>query len=161
LATEKQLFFSQRLFFRSTILALSGTLESTMLIELWERLRGYDKWVETKAIVESADQKKTTLVNRYGNKTDKWTSDDVIVWTDAQGHKQYADFTVDEPSKLFQLIDGETVTIRYNPSRPEEFYYRDLLRYRVRRFLQITLLVLFLVAFLSFLVWLRISPGAK
>jgi hypothetical protein len=36
---------------------------------------------------------------------------------------------------LFQLYCGKTVTIRYDPRKPSSFYLRDLLRYRIRRFL--------------------------
>lgn len=34
-------------------------MKSAMLIELWERLRGYDKWNEAQAKIESSTEKKT------------------------------------------------------------------------------------------------------
>lgn len=34
-------------------------LMASMLIEMWERLRGYNKWVETQATVKSSIEQKT------------------------------------------------------------------------------------------------------
>ncbi|MGD0938938.1 MAG: DUF3592 domain-containing protein [Terracidiphilus sp.] len=123
-----------------------------MLIEIWERLRGYDKWTQTEATVESSVEQKDTVVYR-GNKFDEYSSNDVIVWKDAQGEKQYADFTVQENSPLFQLIDGNSVSIRFNPAKPDEFYYRDLLRERVRKFVGSALVILFIATLIVLRIW--------
>jgi len=37
-----------------------------MLIELWERLRGYDKWIEANAKISSSDMEKIPYMNRSG-----------------------------------------------------------------------------------------------
>ena len=98
-----------------------------MLIEIWERLRGYDKWIETDATVESSEAANYQLHGR-----DLSSSEDVIVWTDAGGEKHRAPFRVQADSPLFQLVQGSTISIRYNPADPEEYYFRELLQARVR-----------------------------
>lgn len=125
-----------------------------MLIELWEKLRGYHKWVQTEAKVRSSKVEKTAHYGRDGSVSYTWASGDQLVWTDEQGQPQSAEFKVDDESPLYQLVGGESVTIRYNPARPEEFYYRDLLRSRLNFFFRMALvaavLALFLVLALSF-----------
>jgi hypothetical protein len=123
-----------------------------MLIEIWERLRGYDKWVQTEAKIESSDVEKTAHSDRYGNVSYTWASGDLLAWTDRQGQKQYAEFTVPDDSPLYQLVGGETVTIRYDPARPDRFYFRELLRTRVHTVVQrILAAVAFLVVLAGFL----------
>jgi hypothetical protein len=122
-----------------------------MLIELWERLRGYDKWIEAQATIRSSTEQKTEEYYR-GQKYDVFTSDDELVWTDTQGVERTAELDVAEDSPLFQLIGGETVTIRYNPSDPGQFFYPELLRGQIVstvRGLSILLAFLFL-AFVPF-----------
>jgi hypothetical protein len=114
-----------------------------MLIELWERLRGYDKWVETDATVEFSD-----LLNRgnrlgLGGVTPQLASRGRIAWRDSNGRKRTAEFGVDDESPLYQLVGGEAVSIRYNPAKPEQYYFRDLLRSRIRRLLQLPLRMIF------------------
>jgi Protein of unknown function (DUF3592) len=114
-----------------------------MLIEIWERLRGYDKWIETQATAESSSVEKTPIKSRYGETVGyEYASGDVITWIDRQGEKQYADFTVPDDSPLYQMVGGETVTIRYDPASPDRFYYRDLLRTKVHTTVRITLITL-------------------
>jgi hypothetical protein len=104
-----------------------------MFLEIWERLRGYDKWVETQATIESSDVTATPYTTRSGRAVGyTYDAGDVITWSDASGEKQYATFEADEGSPLFQLVGGESVTIRYDPAHPDQFYYRELLRSRVR-----------------------------
>ena len=98
-----------------------------MLIELWEKLRGYDKWVETTATVESSEE--STYQVKGGEVSE---SSDVLMWTDGQQTRHRTSFTVDEDSPLYQLVDGSTIQIRYNPADPEENYIRELLQTRVR-----------------------------
>jgi len=43
------------------------------------------------------------------------------------GKSHAAEYTVSENSPLFQLYDGQTAAIRYNPSNPEQFYLRGVL----------------------------------
>lgn len=125
-----------------------------MLIELWERLRGYDKWIEAQAKVQSSTEQKTEEYYR-GQKYDVFSSDDKLVWIDNQGVERSTEITVDEGSPLFQLIGGETVTIRYNPSNPDQFFYPDLLRGQIISTVRgLYILLLFLsLAFVPFLLF--------
>ena len=125
-----------------------------MLIEIWERLRGYDKWVQTNAVVCRSGMEKVEHQGRYGT---YFTTEagDVIEWTDPTGEKQYADFNAPEGSKLFQLTTGDTVEIRYNPAKPDDFYYRDLLQLRVRQAAGATFAVLLVLSFYGLMIWAR------
>jgi hypothetical protein len=109
-----------------------GTLRAIMLIEIWESLRGYHKWTETQASLESANVKKEPVEG--SSILVIITSADTLAWTDQTGQKHTAAFTVPDDSPLFKLAPGEAVTIRYNPTNPDSFYLRDLLRTRVHAF---------------------------
>jgi hypothetical protein len=114
-----------------------------MLIELWEKLRGYDKWVQTEAKVESSEVEKTPQTNQYGTQVGySYSSGDILTWTDASGEKQCATFTVPDDSPLYQLIGGETLTIRYDPASPDHFYFRELLRTRIHTAVKTGLIVI-------------------
>lgn len=108
-----------------------------MLIEIWERLRGYDKWIEASAKIESSDVNRTAHYGRNGDVSYTYDSADELVWMDRQGQKQSAGFSVDDESPIYQLVDGSSVTIRYNPARPDSYYFRALLQSRIRRFFQL------------------------
>jgi hypothetical protein len=110
-----------------------------MLIEIWERLRGYHKWTETQAIIESANVNKEPVGERGISFIT--TSADTLAWNDQTGQKHSAKFTLSDDSPLLKLKAGDAVTLRYNPASPDRFYLRDLLRTRVRAF------------FLQVLVW--------
>jgi len=132
-----------------------------MLIELWERLRDYDKWTEVQAKIESSKVKRTSHADRSGNVTYTWASKDQLVWTDSQGQKHRADFEIDDESPLYQLVGGEAVTIRYNPANPEQFYFRNLLRSRVRRFFQVAKYAMIALTFLAALVGLVVLTHTR
>ena len=120
-----------------------------MLIEIWERLRGYDKWIQTEARVGSSNREAVKTYGTSGNQAGSTSeSEDVLVWTDKMGQPQSAEFYVPDDSPLYQLIGGETVTIRYNPAKPEEFYYRELLRTKVHTAFKLTLFCAFLIGIL-------------
>ena len=124
-----------------------------MFLELWERLRGYDQWVETQAAVERSDVSVTSYTGRSGEVIDTYDAGDVITWTDSRGEKQYATFDVEEGSPLFQLVGGESVTIRYDPAHPDRFYYRDLLRSRVRSACKAILTILVIAVLMGGFIW--------
>lgn len=132
-----------------------------MLIELWERLRGYDKWVEAEAKVESSDVEQTAHRNRDGSMSYTWASGDQIVWIDSRGGRQCASFQVDDESPLYQLVGGEQIRIRYNPAKPEQYYFRELLQSRIRRFFQLALYAFLFLIVLTFLIWLRTIRGPR
>ncbi len=125
-------------------------MKAIMLIEWWERLRGYDKWTETQAKIESSKVKRTSHTDRAGNVSYTWSSGDQLVWTDSCGEKHWAGFTVHDDSPLYQLIGGESVAIRYDPSDPEQYYFRELLRTRINRFVKVMLYSIAFVAFILF-----------
>jgi len=124
-----------------------------MFLELWERLRGYDQWVETQAAVERSDVSVTSYTGRSGEVIDTYDAGDVITWIDSNGEKQYATFDVEEGSPLFQLVGGESVTIRYDPANPDRFYYRDLLRSRVRSACKAILTILVIAGLVGGFIW--------
>jgi hypothetical protein len=109
-----------------------------MLIEIWERLRGYDKGIETEATILSSELiDPITVSPRDGdfilrdpikNPFVQWLSRCAIQWTDRSGVSHIAGYTVSEGSRLFLLYEGKTVSIRYNPTNPDEYYNRLLLR---------------------------------
>jgi hypothetical protein len=131
-----------------------------MLIDIWERLRGYDKWVQTEARIESSDLTKIPLADRSGNVVGyNYKAGDVVTWVDGSGERQYATFDVEEASPLFQLVGNESVTIRYDPAHPDRFYYRELLKSQVKSFFRTALGLLALVGFLVFAAWARLGSS--
>lgn len=130
-----------------------------MILEFYERLRGYDKWVETKATIESSSMNEIAHTDRSGNISYTYDSGDVLTWTDTRGEKQFADFTVDDESPLYQFVGGESVTIRYDPTRPDRFYYRDLLQSRIRYIFKLVVLGIIFATVLGFFIALRIAAS--
>jgi hypothetical protein len=124
-----------------------------MFLELWERLRGYDKWVQTQATIERSDVTTTTYTTRSDEDLVVHDAGDVITWSDPSGEKQYATFDVEEGSPLFQLVGGDSVTIRYDPARPDRFYYRDLLRSRVKSACKAILTFLVIAGLVVAFIW--------
>ncbi|HTW60880.1 MAG TPA: DUF3592 domain-containing protein [Terracidiphilus sp.] len=111
-----------------------------MLIELWERLRGYDKWTETEATIQSSElvdrlveARKTRGIWRLllSHPWSAWQSNCSIGWTDTAGAPHVAKFAAAENSALFQKYEGQWVSIRYNPADPGEYYLRELFLQRV------------------------------
>ena len=88
-----------------------------MLIELWEKLRGYDKWVEAQATVAELKIQKGEI---------DFKADCKIEW-DGNGKKQTSSFQADEESPLYQLSEGDQFSIRVNPQEPSEFYSAELI----------------------------------
>jgi hypothetical protein len=111
-----------------------------MLIEMWERLRGYDKWIEAEAEIESSQV--STYYDRQGEHEQ---SSDILKWTDIQGETHRCDFTVPEDSSLYQNVAGQTITIRYSPADPERYYLRELLQTRMRIVVRFAVPVLLLI----------------
>ncbi len=126
-----------------------------MLIELWERLRGYDKWTITTARFESADFRQTGHLDKNGNVSYTYASDDELVWTDVSGTKHSARFTVPDDSPLYQFIGGESVAIRYDPARPDRYYYRELLQTRLATIRKRIYWTFGLLAFFALYIWAR------
>lgn len=127
-----------------------------MLAKIWERLRGYDKWIETEATVQSSQVRAKSHVGRDGSVSYTYDSGVDLIWTDAQGQRRSAAFAVDDQSPLYQLVGGESVTVRYDPGRPDRFYFRELLFSRVNFCIRMALYVLLLAGFLLLLISLNI-----
>jgi hypothetical protein len=124
-----------------------------MLIELWERLRGYDKWVPVEARIESTRVWKRET--RYGTVD---CSDDVMLWTDPTGMNHRAPFTTQDGSPLFELIEGSTRAIRYNPADPEEYYCRELYEHNTALRLVSVVGTIGIIATAIFLFWSARPP---
>ncbi|MGA9673519.1 MAG: DUF3592 domain-containing protein [Terracidiphilus sp.] len=126
-----------------------------MLAEIWERLRGYDKWTATEATILSSKlvKMKPERPWKTGHKSQSpdggWQSNCVISWTDALSSSHKGRYWVSEGSRLFQLYDGQTVGIRYDPANPVEYYLRELSRQKARFILK----RVFLFVYLAFLCW--------
>jgi hypothetical protein len=90
-----------------------------MLIEIWEKLRAYDKWVETEATVASSVPTPAGVLT--GGKASKnrsatqWNAVVRIVWKDVAGETHSEQFEVGEDSPLYQLCEGDTLQIRVIP----------------------------------------------
>lgn len=110
--------------------------EPTMLIERWEHLRGYDKWTQTNATVQSVS---LSRVGEIGGSESKppialgWESVCEIRWRDQDEIEHVAEFRAYEESPLYQLSEGNTLTIRYNPSNPSEYLIPGLLTSELTR----------------------------
>jgi hypothetical protein len=108
-----------------------------MLIEIWERLRGYDKWIQTDATIMSSD-----LVGQL--------SKNVIGWNDESGKSHRAMYSVHSSSRLYQLYDGQTVTIRYNHANPDQYSFHALLQSKFDTLFSYTVLyIIFLFPFIK------------
>jgi len=130
-----------------------------MLMAIWERWRGYDKWTEAKATVQSSK-----VVDRLATGRNKkgiwsvllsypcsaWQSNCEIGWTDASGVSHTGRYAVTENSSLFQEYEGQRVSIRHNPLSPDEFYLRGLF---IDRLVIMSLRAIFLV-------WLGVCAAA-
>ncbi len=128
------------------------------MTKLWERLRGYDKWIETTATFESAHvfEELPTLI---AMETISYTYDsyDTIAWIDQKGETHRTDFRVPDDSPIYQLVDGNKTTIRYNPADPDRFYYPELLRTRIATLTKRIAIGVFFVAIILLLAWVRFS----
>jgi len=89
-----------------------------MMIEFWEHISGYDKWTPIVATVQSS----VLASAGFGD-----VSKCKIVWEDQHCMHYTAEFKAFEESPLYQLCDGDTVEMRFNPKSPTEFYIRGLL----------------------------------
>lgn len=108
-----------------------------MLIQFWERLCGYHKWVPANATVLSSNLAGIGLDGAVEDKRQNgkivvgWESHCKIAWRDQHGAVHNALFAVDEESPLYQLCDGDTVEIRFNPKKPADYYLPGLLEAKI------------------------------
>lgn len=102
-----------------------------MLIELWERFRGYDRWIQAEATIMSSEMEDHEYRPSRAPVTHEYDSRDMLTWIDGQGNRQTGICRVPDDSPLYQLIGGEKVAIRYNPDKPEDYYFPELLKARL------------------------------
>lgn len=117
-----------------------------MLIEFWESLRGYDKWIETNATIASASVEEIRHKERSWGTYTTYGSGDVLIWTDQAGRERRGFFRIPDGSSLYKLLGGDAVVIRYNPQDPDQFYMRELLRTRLNTAARRILVPLVLIA---------------
>lgn len=128
-----------------------------MLIDLYESLCGYDRWIETNATVTSASVEEKQHVDRYGRTYTTSSSGDVLIWRDANGRERRGFFRVPDGSPLYSLLGGETIPIRYNPTQPDQFYMRALLESRLNRAAKQMLAFAIGLAIFVILFWFRMK----
>lgn len=126
-------------------------------IDLWERLRGYDKWTPAVATVQSME---LSRVGEIGGDKSKppvavgWESVCRISWQDQNQTEHTAVFEAYEESPLYQLMEGDTVDIRFNPAKPSEYYLPGLIQSGLSKTWQLTLFTLMLIVLgIGFLVF--------
>jgi hypothetical protein len=111
-----------------------------MFIELWERIRGYDKWSKSEATIRSSTLAKIEVGhNRNGTPIMAWQNSCVLVWSDPAGASQLDEFSVFESSPLFQLYEDQKVTILCDPANSGNYFFPELLRTRAIRAIKMTL----------------------
>lgn len=93
-----------------------------MLIELWEKIRGYDKWIRTEAKLGQSEFERTAY-RRKEERLYAYRFEQCLEWVDQQGQSRSARFRVPDGSLLFPRSDGDRVVIRYDPANPENYYF--------------------------------------
>ena len=116
-------------------------MDPIMLIELWERLRGYDKWIEAEATIQSSNLTEERIGEEKHRFTEdepiyEWQSMNSVAWKDLTGQLHTGQYRVSENSSLFQVYDGQTVKIRYSPNNPDKFYLRGVIQSNTKTALQ-------------------------
>lgn len=124
-----------------------------MLIEIWERLRGYDKWIPVEARVYSAPEIRKKLGKRYQVSPSSQFSGELLVWHDLGGKTRLGSFITHETSPLYQLLEGETINIRYNPARPDHYYCRPLFLSWLARITKASLVGVVCLGFIVWRIW--------
>ncbi len=51
-------------------------------------------------------------------------SADLLMWKDQFARRDYGSFVTYDTSPLYQLLDGETILIRFDPVKPNRYYNR-------------------------------------
>jgi hypothetical protein len=136
-------------------------MRATMLMEIWERLRGYASWTRTQAQIEFL--KEEHLYHDEGGKELHYShlAGNRLVWTDSNGIRHHTILEpYGDPAKC-PFTDGETVDLRYNPADPEQFYSRKLSEMKVRRFFATTFTVITVAAISIGYVWIKEMLGCS
>ena len=119
-----------------------------MLIELWERLRGYEKWTPAVATVQSTTPSPVgELGSDKSQRPVALGSDSIckIKWQDLNQKEHTAEFQAFEESPLYQLFEGDSVNIRFNPAKPSEYYLQDFIQSSLTRTWKLAVYALMLI----------------
>jgi hypothetical protein len=122
-----------------------------MLIEIWEHLRGYDKWIQTEATIKSSQVEKVVRRKRKGQLIYGWNGMKEITWVDQAGARRTEMFEVRDNPLVFEKFEHKSVIVRYNPAAPSDFFVRELLRYQVNLAAKIALGALAAIAAIAIL----------
>lgn len=132
-----------------------------MLVEIWEWLRGYNRWTQAEARI--AFLKEDHVYHDAGGKELHYShvTGRRLVWTDALGQTHQAPFKQlgDEPK--YQLAEAEIEAIRYNPTNPEQFYCRRLSTLKIRYYVSMTFSIIFVIVFCIGYIWIRKLLGCS
>jgi hypothetical protein len=90
-------------------------------------------------------------------RSDSQFSSDLLTWTDQQDQRQYGPFVNQETSPLFQLLEGQTISIRYDPLRPNCFYNRAHARAWALMLTKATLAVVLGGGFIAWRIWMIVT----
>lgn len=132
-----------------------------MFIELWERLRGYDKWVSAEATVEYEKEEHTYHDTSGKELHYSYTTGERLAWTDARGEKCTAPLKPPGKDPEYQFAEGETAAIRYNPAKPDQYYFRKLATMRVQYFVVTAFSIIAVAAFCIGDIWVRQMLGCS
>jgi len=78
-----------------------------MLIEIWERLRGYDKWIETQAAVDSATAIRKMLGERFQESPESRSSGRLLYWKDQYSRIQCGAFVTHDISPFINCLTAK------------------------------------------------------
>jgi hypothetical protein len=90
----------------------------------------YEKWTTTVATVQTSRVEDAG----FGDVLSICT----IVWQDQDRVLHTGEFEVVEGSPLYQLCEHDTVDIRFNPTKPDEFYLPNLIQSKLVRISRLT-----------------------
>jgi hypothetical protein len=107
-------------------------MDAIMLMEMWEWLRGYNKWAPAEATVVFVKEEHTYPGSDGKELHYSYVTGDRLEWTDAGGEKRSAPLKPAGKDPKYQFAEGETVSIRYDPASPDQYYFRGLDKMRVR-----------------------------
>lgn len=139
-------------------LMLDSTLcktETAMWLQVWEKVRGYDKWIEAEATVQTPAPRRSP---DWEDVDERGWLGDILVWTDGGGNRQSADFIVPDDCTLYQKVSGDTLVIRYDPRNPGRFYLRQLHLIRIRTTVKRILIAASILGLVVMALWVREKP---
>jgi hypothetical protein len=104
----------------------------TLVIEFWDKFRGFNTWVKAEArVIESRVQAVDLAGNRTVNSAKRAAYSDAVIrftWMDTGETTHSGEIRAPEDSSFFQLIEGDALPIKFNPRIPNEFYVPGLNR---------------------------------